>query len=53
MNGLLGNYRVIIKPVFSVNFGSEEAGNVISGVVVDQANTDVRVKFWDSRSNRS
>ena len=41
---------------FSFNFDNcrlKVAGDVISGVAVDLVGVDVRVKFGDSRSNRS
>ena len=39
--------------IFQNNFRLEVVSDVISGVVVDPTDMKVRVKFGDSRSNRS
>ena len=42
----------LLEETSNINFPPQVAADVISGVVVDPPNVDVRVKVGDSRSNR-
>ena len=53
MNGRLANATAITKQLLCKNFRQEVASDVISGVDVEQVGMNTRVKFGDSRSNRS